>query len=94
MAVVRTRTRAAIETSRALDREVSRSMRGEPRYPACCTWLPADRVSEASVAEAHGRGMGVVIVSADGEERFLPAPEPGEPEPWPWTEAGTAAWWE
>lgn len=98
MAMVRARSAAAVATSRALDMEVDRVIRGEGRYPSLCAWCPADGATDASIEEAHARGMGVVIVDGRGNERFLPATEPREPGPWPDAPRCAAApepapWW-
>lgn len=70
------RSPAQLATSRALDIDIERTLRGEESpYGDKAAFIPADLVNDANVQRHHARGAGVVIVDADGTERYLPVPE-------------------
>ncbi len=69
------RSAASLATDRVMDAEIDViNAGGESRFGSRVAFIPADLVTDESIAEHHAEGMAVVIVDEHGRERFLPVP--------------------
>lgn len=70
-------TPASEAASRVMQREIDRVVAGgESRFPAYCSFIASDRVTDEEIREAHEQGLAAVIVDEHENVTVLPAPDP------------------